>query len=409
MSILSQITTLTELPPLSDHTPAVYSIHQVHKNDNEATNPITILTWNKLNKGHSIEKCYQRIKPYSNNPFNRDEDFKEYTSRLSFQYKFLIKEIKKKELTAILLQEINDLIYSNKLTNTIKNKFIESLELHNWKLLVTTKELNTKPMAILFNCSRLTYLEESRGVLAASTTGKNHAFEAKFFDLINRINICITTCHLDYAYDFRKDIIRYQEEQKSRNLFTVIIGDTNQSPDKYFPSFYGITKYPTNIKLNGINYELKKIDCVAASPQKDYKVILNEPKSWFFEVYNNHLYLKDILNEPQNVESIINQPFINHQSYQERLEILEDAYEKIIKNFQKKIKFTIHQDAETVELFFNCKSGLRYFINNLKNPITYKRDNLKIKFSVKEFIDFFNLSFQSRIEVYLLEKNGSFY
>lgn len=400
MSILSDIISLSpDLPPLSDHTPAIYSFQQVNKSSCKM-HPLTILTWNKLNKGHSTANCFHQINPYSNNPFNKDENIEQYASRINKGYNFLIHEIKKNEISVILLQEVNDLIFQNPCINTIKKRFFKKLKKLNWEYLITTKDLNTKPLAILFHSTRLEFKNEKRGVLA-SNTGKNHAFEATFYDLINRINMCITTCHLDYAYDFRKNILSYQEDQRKKNIFTVIIGDTNRCPDIFFPSFFGNCRYPSSIKIDGSYYELKKLDCAAASPQREFKVIIREQKNWYFEYQNNTFFLKYVENDPIEVESLFELPYVNDECLKKHIEILEDPKIMILQLLNKNLNFELEIDGVFIHLTFKKSNNLKFFIRFLKNNLHYEKTNLSLKFNLKEFIEFFNIPYSFRIEVLL--------
>lgn len=275
----------------SDHTPVSYNVCLRDDMGLESP-PLRIMSWNKMNKCHSRSTCSDQWAPYSNNPWDIDETDEESEARFKLQYDFLLSEIDQRlrgnsPLDVIALQEANDLVFGR---SANKNAFIDELKKRCWSLKTTQKKDQSKPMVILYNSERLKYVEQSGNL--PSPSGKNCLFEVRFKDKNdqNRI-IAICNAHLDFSYDYRRELVQYQVNQVAKEIFTVIIGDTNY-PNEDQMSFVSNCHFPTNIDVDEsgklITYfhqgtkHVKKYDSLAASPTSHTSVKIQEDRLTFF-------------------------------------------------------------------------------------------------------------------------------
>lgn len=218
---------------------------------------ITGMTLNCMNKGHSKASCRAApgVTPYSNNPFDLDENDEEYIHRLQEQSQFLLERIGRRDIQFCFLQEASWLLpyqfSRNKQIQDIQIHFIEKLHELGWSIITTQKTQQVKPLVTLFNAQVLHPKNTGLGVIPTHT-GKNTGFLVDFdYQTDNPshavVPIRLVNLHLDFSEDSRQSILDLQHESIRDRIAMIAGGDTNHPQNLDQMGLIGNWNFPSNI------------------------------------------------------------------------------------------------------------------------------------------------------------------
>jgi hypothetical protein len=222
----------------SDHTYQTVTIEAQTPENNSVV--LTGLTWNLMNQCHSAEENHGS----SNNPFDLDEELKEYLKRKSKQLAFILGKIVKGNVDFMFLQEVD--IFTREPRPKITQIFIEKLRSIGWDLVISDVSDNLKqPVVTLYNTQKLQFA-------AKRSLFKTHAdlftsLEAEFKYKATGEQVCLTNMHLDFKSDHTQDIEIYQRSQYEKDVITIIGGDANSHSGVDYRFFVGDENMPTCI------------------------------------------------------------------------------------------------------------------------------------------------------------------
>lgn len=277
----------------SDHTPVTFSVSQKKEGEMSYTFPILIMTWNKMNQCHSKLNCKvsHPQQAYANNPWDIDEDSRQYANRVALQRQYLTGVIERSvnALHVICLQEVNDLLFGGVGIDDTNHLFQKKLDELGWGIAHSMRKDNCKHLVVLYDRKRFRYIGQE-GVIP-SAAGKNAGLEVLFEDRITGQSYAATNIHLEWSEDYRRAILDYQIRQVAKGILTTICGDTNHPPALGQFSFVGNGKFPTNINVNHLgdittsderHNVLRHYDSLAASPAKGCLVRIAERNGLYF-------------------------------------------------------------------------------------------------------------------------------
>lgn len=269
----------------------------IEVNDSGPSGSLTLrgFTWNLLNKGHE-----KGTGPYSNNPFNIQEDPIDYVQRKEKQLAEILSVIhdranKNQPLDFLLLQEVN--IFTNgeltgfparnanppKFPNPtaavppipglkgVVDNFKQQLNRLGYELELTNpQESGCKPMVTIYNKNTLQRSGPQKGFL--DERGKNTCFELPFVHRQTQKPVAITNLHLPYGPPDRSDeLLKYQCEQIQKGVLTVMGGDTNHPPNFELEGQIENFNYATNIEADPANPGALSVDDYRPGQSRPFK------------------------------------------------------------------------------------------------------------------------------------------
>lgn len=230
----------------SDH-----SYQQILVHDSSGVD-IRAVTWNMLNKCHSISEKT----PYSNNPMNINENFPQYRARKLKQFDKIVNLISQAAasgapIDCIFLQETD---WARMLNNSVDNPsgsadkvhtelselFKKKLAALGWDFVLSPKEANTadttqQNVLTLYNKNTLTTVANSgQGVLPAVKQGakkRNRGYKSTFTHITSQKTVDLVNFHLDYEYNHAKDLVEVMDEAIAKDRIIVMGGDANHPPN----------------------------------------------------------------------------------------------------------------------------------------------------------------------------------
>ena len=370
-----------------------------------------------MNKCHDKAGC--KVKPpnqYANNPWDVTENFEQVNYRRAMQYDFLLEQLKKNKekgspLSAIFLQEINELVFNIKdypdpMTNKVKTlllveeltekdieillafKFLESLKELGYTAYATTPEMNCKPMVTIVNTEQLKVSkDEPYGALPVTANGneKNTAFVIKVYNRtkddeepINLVNL-----HLDYGTDYVESILDFQTQMVNQNIMGIMAGDTNHPPNSGLIGGIGDWYHTSNIDTDESSGELTDRD-LRSSRLKNYDLLFANPSvvnssvttqeldGWYFTVKDGTATINPI--DENTNRKYVSQPGLPWMK--------EEIFKALLKNgFIEKTTYAYGVECSFTEKSETEKQQMLALIRKMNGPnlqifdLTY--ENLK--------------------------------
>lgn len=254
-------------PITSDHMPVGnhVSLHHAHDHSKPPVS-LRILTWNLMNKAHSVASCRdQRAlaagKPYANTPEqDLDETLDQYLERKYTQIDQIMVHLTEpnNRTDAMFLQEIdflkdphpNDRDKQKKLG--LKNVFEARLRDAGFALVMTDDRMNAKPQAIIYNTHTL-QLDGSTpltplmpGTHVGGQDPRNTLFEAQMQHRSTGQKVILASAHLDFEGDYSTSLRARSAEKAAEGAMYIWGGDTNHTPGHQIQGLTGDYTQATN-------------------------------------------------------------------------------------------------------------------------------------------------------------------
>jgi hypothetical protein len=251
----------------SDHMPVGnhVSLHHAHDHSKPPVS-LRILTWNLMNKAHSVASCRdQRAlaagKPYANTPEqDLDETLDQYLERKYTQIDQIMAHLTEpnNRTDAMFLQEIdflkdphpNDRDKQKKFD--LKNFFEARLRDAGFALVMTDDRMNAKPQAIIYNAHTL-QLDGSTpltplmpGTHVGGQDPRNTLFEAQMQHRSTGQKVILASAHLDFEGNYSTSLRARSAEKAAEGAMYIWGGDTNHTPGHQIQGLTGDYTQATN-------------------------------------------------------------------------------------------------------------------------------------------------------------------